>query len=380
LNHSSKNIIIRIVTLVYKNTRRFLMEIQRTLLEKSKQKEPIKDPSDVAFGAVYTNHMFTLKYTADKGWYEPHILPFGDLVLSPAALVLHYSQEVFEGLKAYKSPQGEILLFRPEENAKRMNRSLERMCMPTIPVENFIYYLKELLKIEKDWVPGKKGTSLYIRPAVIATEAKLGVKPSSEYLFFIILAPVGPYFKTGFKPASLWLTTKFTRSCDGGTGDAKTGGNYAASLLAGEIAKSKGYSQVLWLDAKEHKYVEEVGAMNIFFIINGKLVTPELKGTILPGITRKSIIKLAENLGIECEERLISIDEILSGIKDGSLTECFGAGTAAVISPIGKISFNDQEYIIKNNQTGELSQKFFNTLTDIQGGIIEDKFNWIVQV
>lgn len=356
------------------------MAIKKIILEKSKQKEPIKDPTDVIFGSEFTNHMFTLKYKEGKGWYDPLICPFKDLSLSPAALVLHYAQEVFEGMKAYRSPADEILLFRPEENAKRMNRSLERMCMPQIPVKDFIHYLTELLKLEKEWVPKKKGTSLYIRPTVIATEPKLGVKPSSEYLFFIILAPVGLYFKGGLKPVNLWLTKDYIRACEGGTGCAKTGGNYASSLFACEMAKQKGYSQVLWLDAKENKYIEEVGAMNIFFLINDKLVTPKLGGTILPGIIRKSVLKLAESFGIETKEKLISIDEVIESINNNTLKESFGAGTAAVICPVGILSLDGKEYIINNNQTGELSKKFFNILTDIQGGLIEDEYGWVFKV
>jgi len=356
------------------------MEIKKTILEKSKQKPPVKDPSQVVFGGTFTNHMFTLRYREGKGWFDPHIQPFQDLSLSPAALVLHYAQEIFEGMKAYRSPRGEILLFRPEENARRLNRSLKRMCMPPIPEEDFLVYLKELLKVEREWVPEKKGTSLYIRPTVIATEPKLGVKPSTEYLFYIILAPVGLYFKGGLKPVSLWMTRDYVRACEGGTGEAKTGGNYAASLYAGELAKQKGYGQVLWLDAKENRYVEEVGAMNIFFVINDKLVTPRLKGTILPGITRKSVLQLAGDMGLDTEERLISIDEVIEGIESGALTECFGAGTAAVICPVGTLSLDGKEYVINDNRIGKWSQTFFDTITDIQGGLAEDKYHWIEKV
>jgi branched-chain amino acid aminotransferase len=357
-----------------------LMEIKRTIKPPEQLKPLYEDPLKLKFGKTFTDHMFKMNYTESKGWHSPEITPYQPLSLDPASAVFHYGQEIFEGQKAYKSKQNEILLFRPYENAKRFNNSMKRMSMPEIPVEDFIYYEEELLRLEERWIPTVKGTSLYIRPTGIASEAALGVRPSSEYLFFIILSPVGAYYSSGFKPCGLWVSTEFSRAGDGGTGAAKTGGNYGGSLVATGIALKKGYNQVLWLDSKEHRFVEEVGAMNIFFVIENKLVTPALTGTILPGITRKSLLQLAPDMGIEPEERTIPIDEILEGIDSGKVTEIFGAGTAAVISPVGIISYKDKEFIINNNETGPWSQKFFDTLTGIQYGELPDRYNWVHRV
>lgn len=355
------------------------MTISRELTAKEKLKPLFDDPLKLAFGRNFTDHMFSMNYSG-SGWHNPNIKPFQPLVLSPAANVFHYSQEVFEGQKAYKSKKNEILLFRPQENARRLNRSLQRLCMPEIPEELFLEAECELLKLEERWIPTQIGTSLYMRPTVIGTEAALGVKPSNEYLFYIILSPVGPYFKEGFNPIGLWVSDTYSRAGSGGTGEAKTGGNYAGSLLATREATQKGYSQVLWLDAGEHSFVEEVGAMNIFFVLDGKLVTPALSGTILHGITRKSVLELAPELGLPVEERRIAIEEVIDEIHSGKLTEIFGAGTAAVISPVGKIAFQGREYIINGNQTGPWAQKLFATLTGIQYGEIEDKHGWVFMV
>ncbi|TFG80814.1 MAG: branched-chain amino acid aminotransferase [Chrysiogenales bacterium] len=355
------------------------MTISRELTAKEKLKPLFDDPLKLLFGRIFTDHMFSMVHYG-AGWQNPSIKPFQPLVLSPAANVFHYSQEVFEGQKAYKSKKNEILLFRPRENARRLNRSLQRLCMPEIPEELFLEAECELLKLEERWIPTQKGASLYIRPTVIGTEAALGVKASSEYLFFIILSPVGPYFKEGFNPISLWVSDTYSRAGNGGTGEAKTGGNYAGSLLATREATQKGYSQVLWLDAGEHRFVEEVGAMNIFFVIDGKLVTPELGGTILHGITRKSVLELAPELGLAVEERRIAIEEVITSIQSGKLTEIFGAGTAAVISPVGKIAFQGHEHVVNGNQTGPWAQKLFSTLTGIQYGEIEDKHGWVYKV
>jgi branched-chain amino acid aminotransferase len=321
-----------------------------------------------------------LEYIGDRGWHSPEIKPYQPLVLDPAALVFHYGQEVFEGQKAYKSASGDILLFRPKENAERINRSMKRMCMPEIPADDIIHYECELLKLEKRWIPDQKGAALYIRPTVIATEPVLGVRPANQYLFYIILSPVGPYYKEGFNPIGLWVSRKYSRAAEGGTGSAKAGGNYGGSLVVTKIALEKGYSQVLWLDAKEHRYVEEVGAMNIFFVMNGKLVTPPLSGSILPGITRKSLLEISSHLGIEPEEHPISIEEVINGIESGNITEIFGAGTAAVISPVGKINVDGTEYVINDNQTGPWAKKFFDTLTAIQYGEVDDKHGWVRKV
>lgn len=355
------------------------MEIKKTLLPKEKLKPLYSDPLKLIFGRNFTDYIFTMEYAVDNGWYNPEIKPYQPLQLDPAASVLHYGQEVFEGQKAYKSEKDEILLFRPLENAKRLNSSLRRMSMPEISEDLFIRAECELIKLEQRWIPKAPGASLYIRPTVIATEAALGVRPANTYLFFIILSPVGPYFPEGFNPVGLWVSDTYSRAAQGGTGEAKTGGNYAGSLLASKLAKDKGYSQVLWLDAKEHKYVEEVGAMNIFFIMDGKLVTPKLSGSILQGITRKSVLQIAGDLGIKAEEKLISIDEVVQGIRSKKVTEAFGAGTAAVISPVGKINYQDNEYVI-SQETGPWAKKFFNELTGIQTGERKDKYGWVYKV
>ncbi|MDO9391259.1 MAG: branched-chain amino acid aminotransferase [bacterium] len=355
------------------------MNIQTTLLPKEKLKALYADPLKLQFGRTFTDYMFTMPYNRKLGWHNPEIKPYQSLNLDPAANVLHYSQEVFEGQKAYKSPDGRILLFRPDENAKRLNNSMRRICMPEIPVEDIIQAVSELVKLEQRWIPTAEGCSLYIRPTVIGTEAALGVKASDEYLFYIILSPVGPYFPEGFNPVGLWVSDSFTRAALGGTGEAKTGGNYAASMLASQQAKDRGYSQVLWLDAKDHRYIEEVGAMNIFFVIENVLVTPPLSGSILSGITRKSVLKLAEDIGIRAEQRQLTIDELVDGIKFQKVTEIFGAGTAAVVSPVGKLSYKGQEYVV-GKKAGPWSKKFFDTLTGIQTGKLPDKHGWVHQV
>jgi len=356
------------------------MNIARELIAVDKLKPLFDDPLLLPFGRHFTDHMFTMEFTPDKGWGQPRIKPYGPLVLDPSANVFHYSQEIFEGQKAYLSPKGEILMFRPQENARRLSRSLKRMCMPEIPEAMVLEAESELLKVEKRWVPAKKGASLYIRPTVIGTEAALGIKPSSTYLFYIILSPVGPYFKEGFNPVSLWVSDVYSRAGSGGTGEAKTGGNYAGSLLATREATQKGYSQVLWLDAAEHRYVEEVGAMNIFFVMDNKLVTPALGGTILQGITRKSVLELARDLGIEADERRVTIDEVIEGIASGKVSEIFGAGTAAVISPVGKLAFRGRDHVVNGNQTGPWAKKFFDTLVGIQYGELEDRHGWVYVV
>ncbi len=352
------------------------MDIAREMVAKEKLKPLFEDPLKLPFGRNFTDHMFTMEFTPAAGWGRACIKPYGPLLLEPSANVFHYGQEIFEGQKAYRSAKGEILMFRPQENARRLNHSLRRMCMPAIPEDVIMEAECELLKVEKRWVPGVKGASLYIRPTVIGTEAALGIKPSSEYLFYIILSPVGPYFKEGFNPVSLWVSETYSRAGNGGTGEAKTGGNYAGSLLATLEATNRGYSQVLWLDAGEHRYVEEVGAMNIFFVMDGTLVTPALEGTILHGITRKSVLELAPDLGIRHEERRIAIEEVIEGIDSGRVSEVFGAGTAAVISPVGKIAFRGLDHVVNGNRTGPWAQTFFDTLTGIQYGELEDRHGW----
>jgi branched-chain amino acid aminotransferase len=356
------------------------MNISVELIAPEKLKPLFSDPLKLPFGRQFTDYMFTMNYSEGQGWHQPGIKPYQPLLLEPSANVFHYSQEIFEGQKAYQSAQGDILMFRPLENARRFNRSLRRMCMPEIDEDVFLRAECELLKLEKRWIPTQKGASLYIRPAVIGTEPALGIKASSEYLFFIILSPVGPYFKEGFNPVSLWVSDTFSRAGSGGTGEAKTGGNYAGSLLASREAQQKGYSQVLWLDAGEHRFVEEVGAMNIFFVLDGVLVTPALTGTILHGITRKSVLELAGDLGIKAMERKISISEVIGGIESGKVSEVFGAGTAAVISPVGKIGFQGRDYVVNGQRTGPWAKKFFDTLVGLQYGEIPDRRGWVYRV
>lgn len=339
-------------------------------------KPPYGDVEKLTFGRIFTEHMYTIRYREGQGWYDGKIDKYQPFSLDPAACVFHYAQEIFEGLKAYRSEDGRILLFRPEQNARRLNRSARKLCMPELPEELFLGALTELVKLEQDWIPDKPGTSLYIRPTMIATEAFLGVDAAKEYIFYIILSPVGAYFKAGFNPVSIYVEDQLVRASVGGVGDIKTGGNYAASLLGGAKAKQKGFSQVLWLDAQKHQYIEEVGAMNVFFVFGEKIVTPMLTGSILPGITRDSVIKLAHAMGLEVEERRISIEEVLEGIRTRKLTEMFGSGTAAVISPVGLLHYQDKNYYINENQVGRITRMFYDKLIDIQYGRVDDQFGW----
>lgn len=356
------------------------MQITIERLPENQLKPLFTDPATLGFGKVFTDYMFTMRYQAGKGWIEPKISRYTPFPLDPAAVVLHYGQEIFEGLKAYAAPDGRILLFRPEENAKRMYRSAERLCMQPFPEDYFLEAVTTLVNLEKRWIPKAPGTSLYIRPTMVGLGSALGVHPASEYLFFVILSPVAAYFKEGFKPVSLYVEDYYVRAAVGGVGDAKTGGNYAASLMAGAKAEEKGFSQVLWLDAREKKYVEEVGAMNMFFVFGKKLVTPALSGSILPGITRKSVIELARHLGYQVEERPISIDEVIAGMDNGSLTEAFGSGTAAVISPVGSLYFKNHNYVINQNQVGPITAELYNKLVDLQFGRAKDPFGWVREI
>ncbi len=337
-----------------------------------------QDESKLAFGKVFTDHMFIMNYTEGRGWHDGRIEPYKKLSLDPSAMVFHYGQEMFEGLKAYKGKDGKTRLFRPDMNAKRTNDTNKRLCIPELPVELFVEACKAVVKVDEDWIPTAPGTSLYIRPFIIATDEFLGVAPSSTYLFIIILSPSGAYYASGLAPVGIWIEDDYVRAVKGGMGFAKTGGNYAASLAAQVKAHDEGYSQVLWLDGVERKYIEEVGAMNIFFKIDGKIVTPELSGSILPGITRNSVIAVCKSWGLEVEERKISVEELLDAQKSGRLEECFGTGTAAVISPVGKLRYKDDVMLINNNTIGEVSQKLYDTITGIQWGECEDKFNWTI--
>jgi len=356
------------------------MEVKITKCQPEKIKNPPDTMKGVIFGTQFTDHMFCMEWQDGKGWYNAQIKPYSPLMIDPSAMVLHYAQMSFEGLKAYHTDSGENVLFRPRENFKRMNRTSVRMCMPEFEVEEVLNALKQLLSLDSKWIPKEEGTSLYIRPAMIATEEAIGLKVSSKYLFFIILSPVGAYYSQGFNPVKIMVSDKYVRAVPGGVGNAKTGGNYAASTLAEKEAKEKGYTQVLWLDAVDRSFIEEVGAMNIFFVVNGKIITPKLTGSILPGITRMSVLELGKFWGLEVEERRISINEILTGIENGSVSEVFGSGTAAVITPVCILSYKGKEFKIGDGYTGAIAKRFFKQLTGIQYGKEADHFEWIESI
>lgn len=343
-------------------------------------KEKPQDQSQLGFGKIFTDHMFEVDYTEGKGWHDPRIVPFHDITLSPAAMVFHYGQEMFEGLKAYKAADGRTLLFRPDKNIERANNSNRRLMIPEIPEDLFLDALKTLVKTDEDWIPTAEGTSLYIRPFVIATDPYLGVRPSDTYKFMIILSPSGAYYPEGLNPVKIWIEDSYVRAVRGGIGEAKTGGNYVASLAAQIKAHDEGYSQVLWLDGVERKYIEEVGAMNIFFKINGTVVTPMLNGSILPGVTRRTCVELCKSWGLPVEERKISVQELEEAARTGALEEVWGTGTAAVISPVGHLRYEDDVFQIKDGSIGPLSQKLYDTVTGIQLGKLEDTFGWTVEV
>ena len=351
------------------------------------KKEPLKkrkikpaDEANLGFGKIFTDHFFNIKYKDGKGWYDPVIEPYRKLELDPTAMCLHYGQEIFEGLKAYRGQDGSIYLFRPEENIRRMNSSAERLCMPVIDENLFMEAMKTLVILEKDWIPHGIGTSMYIRPTMIATEAALGVHPASEYLFFIVVGPVGAYYPQGFSPTKMFVSEEYSRAVRGGIGHIKAAGNYAASLYASKIATNMGYTQVLWLDSAEKKYVEEVGTSNIFFLIGEELITPPLAGSILPGVTRNSVITLAKHLGTKVTERPISINEVISTLQNGSLKEAFASGTAAVVSPVGQIHFRGKEYLINGGNTGVLAEELYDEIMKIQYGLKDDPFGWRIKI
>jgi len=334
----------------------------------------------LGFGKIFSDHMFLMDYSEGTGWKNARIVPFGPLELPPTAVVFHYAQEIFEGLKAYYAKDGGICLFRPERNAERMNRSASRLCMPPVPVENQIEAIETLVRLDREWIPRVNGASMYIRPAMIATESALGVHPSTEYLYFIVTGPVGAYYAKGFEPVSILVEENYIRATRGGLGEAKTGANYAASILAAKEAKAKGFDQVLWLDAERRRFVEEVGTMNIFFVFGGELVTPPLSGSILPGVTRDSAIELAREWKIPVMERPVEIDEVIRRAEDGSLTEAFGSGTAAVISPVGAFSYRGREARVGDGRVGKLSLRFYEGITGIQYGVAEDRHHWVHRV
>jgi branched-chain amino acid aminotransferase len=349
------------------------IKITKTATPKAK---PV-DESKLGFGRIFTDHMFMMNWSEDKGWYDGRIVPFGDIPIHPASTVLHYGAEIFEGMKAYRTVKDEIVMFRPTENIKRLNDSAERLCLPELDVEGCLDILKTLVELEKDWVPHADGTALYLRPYLIGNDPHLGVHAVHEALFVVICSPVGAYYAEGINPVKIAIESQDVRAVRGGTGYAKCGGNYAASLRAGQRAEKSGYTQVLWLDGVDRKYIEEVGAMNVMFKVDGKIVTPALTGSILPGITRKSCIELLKDWGYQVEERLFSVDELFDSAKSGKLEEAWGTGTAAVISPIGKLFYQGNEYLVSNNEIGELAQKLYDNLTGIQWGKKPDYKGWI---
>jgi branched-chain amino acid aminotransferase len=338
------------------------------------------DASGLGFGKIFTDHMFIMKYSVEKGWYDPKIIPYAPITLDPSAMVFHYGQAIFEGLKAYKNDNGDIYLFRPDKNMARLNNSNDRICMPSIDEEFMVDVIKQLVLVDQDWIPSIDGSSLYIRPFIIATDPFLGVHASHTYKFMIILSPSGNYYPGGLAPVKILVENEYVRSVIGGTGYAKVAGNYAASLKAQSIAEQKGYVQVLWLDGVERKYIEEVGAMNVFFKINGEIITPFLTGSILPGVTRMSVIEILKSWGYKVTERRISIDELFEAQKAGTFEESFGTGTAAVISPVGELNWKENSIVINDGKIGEISQKLYDTLTGIQYGKLEDPFGWRVKI
>ncbi|MGI6084124.1 MAG: branched-chain amino acid aminotransferase [Acetivibrionales bacterium] len=351
------------------------MEIRLELTKSPKAKPASKD---LAFGNVFSDHMFIMEYKEGKGWHDPRIVPYSSISYEPAIMVFHYGQAIFEGLKAYKA-NNEVILFRPDENFKRLNNSCDSLCIPRID-ENFaLKALRKLVDIDRDWVPDAPGTSLYIRPFIIATEPQIGVHPSRSYQFIIITGPVGAYYKEGLNPVKIFVESNYVRAVKGGLGEAKASANYAASLKAQQMAAKQGFTQVLWLDGVERKYVEEVGTMNVFFVIGDEIVTPALNGSILPGITRKSCLELLRSWDLNVSERRISIQEIFDAGENGMLKEAFGTGTAAVISPIGELFWNGKKLTLSNGKIGELSQKLYDNLTGIQYAKLPDPFNWIVK-
>ena len=344
------------------------------------QLKPKPDQSKLGFGQFFTDHMFTMRWNRQNGWHDATIEPYHSFELDPAAMVFHYGQAIFEGMKAYRGKDDQIFLFRPQDNFTRMNQSAVRICMPRFPQERVLQALRAMVYLDQEWVPRAPGATLYIRPTMIATEPALGLRPAEEYLFFIIGCPVGAYYAEGFSPTRIYVEDKYVRAVPGGVGDAKTAGNYAASVKAQVEAHEKGFTQVLWLDAVERRYVEEVGTSNIFFLIDGELITPPLEGSILPGITRDSVLQLARDWGYKVSERRITIDEVISAGKKGSLQESFGTGTAAVISPVGELCYRDEHLQINGGATGELATRLFEELQAIQYGHREDPHKWRVRV
>ena len=356
---------------------RRIMDIR---IEKTKTPQTMPPENALGFGKVFTDHMLIVDWTEGEGWHDARIVPFGRIDLHPASTVLHYGAEIFEGLKVYRREDGGIQMFRPQENVKRMNNSAERMSLPQMDEKNMLELMSTFVKLEEKWVPKSFGTSLYLRPFMFGNDEALGVHAVKNATFMIIASPSGSYYKEGINPVGIMIESEDVRTVRGGTGYAKCGGNYAASTRAGERAAKKGYSQVLWLDGVERRYVEEVGAMNVMFKINGEIITPMLTGSILPGITRKSCIEVLKKFGYKVTERLLSIDELVEALENGTLEEAWGCGTAAVVSPIGKLAFGEKEYVIGEGKIGEITQKLYDTLTGIQWGKTADTFGWVYKL
>lgn len=346
-------------------------------IELTKTPKPLPDENSLGFGKIFTDHMLVVDYTKGRGWHDARIVPYGPMSLDPAAAVLHYGQELFEGMKAFRGDDGKVRLFRPDANCKRMAEGAARICMESLEPELMDRYLREFLKVEERWVPHSPGTALYIRPTLIATEPFLGVRPSHTYTFFTILSPVGAYFSGGMAPVKIWVEPKYIRAAPGGLGAIKAGANYAASLLAAEEAKKAGYAQVLWLDAAEHRWFEEVGTMNLFVVLGDTIVTPALGGSILPGITRDSVLTLLKDWGMKVEERPISIDEVAQASSRGELREVFGTGTAAVISPVNELAFKGESFRVGDGNIGPVAQRLYDTITGMQAGRLPDPHGWV---
>lgn len=357
-----------------------MTDLEIKLVKTTTPKQKPADEASLGFGKFFTDHMFIAEYSVGKGWHDARIVPYGPLSIDPASPVLHYGQEIFEGLKAYRRKDGGIQLFRPMENALRMNRSAERICMPPLDPEFQVKAMKMLIQLEEDWIPSSEGTSLYLRPMMIADGAELGVHPAKHFLYVIICSPSGAYYKNGMQPLRIHIEDYYVRAVKGGIGSAKTGGNYAASLKATFDAAEKGFDQVLWLDGRENKYVEEVGAMNMMFVIDGKIVTAPLEGSILAGVTRKSILQLAQDKGYQTEERRISVQELFDAYERGGLTEAFGTGTAAVISPVGEMEYQGKSMVLNDHKIGNISQEMYDTLVGIQRGDLPDTYGWTVEL
>lgn len=357
-----------------------MTDLEIKLVKTTTPKQKPADEASLGFGKFFTDHMFIAEYSVGKGWHDARIVPYGPLSIDPASPVLHYGQEIFEGLKAYRRKDGGIQLFRPMENALRMNRSAERICMPPLDPEFQVKAMKMLIQLEEEWIPSSEGTSLYLRPMMIADGAELGVHPAKHFLYVIICSPSGAYYKNGMQPLRIHIEDYYVRAVKGGIGSAKTGGNYAASLKATFDAAEKGFDQVLWLDGRENKYVEEVGAMNMMFVIDGKIVTAPLEGSILAGVTRKSILQLAQDKGYQTEERRISVQELFDAYERGGLTEAFGTGTAAVISPVGEMEYQGKSMVLNDHKIGNISQEMYDTLVGIQRGDLPDIYGWTVKL